>query len=58
MRRADPLSWVAILALLLLAILGNWALYSCTDDSCKARGGHTEVIYGRHTGWTCVGADR
>lgn len=31
-------------------------VYRWTDAQCRARGGHTEIVYGGRTGWTCDGA--
>ena len=51
-------SWVVFLVAFVIAIGLNCGLYSCTNSNCKDRGGHTEFIWGSHTYWTCVGANR
>lgn len=45
-----------LLALLVICGMFMTALYAVTDDDCKRRGGHTEVVWGRGGGWTCSGA--
>lgn len=51
-----PMSFFIIVIVLILAC--NFGLYSCTNSNCISRGGHTEIVWGGHGGWTCEGAQR
>jgi hypothetical protein len=45
-----------LVAVLAVGCLISALVYRWTDSQCRARGGHTEVVYGGRPGWTCSGA--
>jgi hypothetical protein len=47
---------MVLLGVLILVIVANFSLYSCTNSDCVARGGHTEFVWGSHVQWVCQGA--
>lgn len=48
---------VAVAGIGILLLVLCWVgVYAITDHSCRERGGHTEVVWGRGGGWTCDGA--
>lgn len=53
-RRLLQLAFVAVVMVLLACFFA--LVYYVTDADCRARGGHTEIVYGGRGGWTCSGA--
>ena len=50
---------VATLIGLVVALICNVGLYSCTKSDCEERGGHIEFIWGgEDLMWQCEGAER
>lgn len=47
--------WIYLGTIILIVVI-NLSLYSCTNSNCVARGGHTEIIWGGRAGWVCEGA--
>lgn len=55
--RGEPKFWAVIVATLVVVYGLNLLFYEWTDADCRARGGHTEMVWGgRLPAWTCSGA--
>ena len=50
--------FAAPLVVLAIGLAITLGVYCWTDDNCRARGGHTEIVWGGRGGWVCEGARR